>query len=604
MAEVRDGLISEYLDAPLLRERGDRLLFDHLYRLAVAYFELGDYERLSGVYRAASGALQFLREEQPRQVQWKLIQLMEMAMRGQFFDPVREGNQMLLEGAVEMVDMLGRECQLEPEVTQEVTRILRLKLLTEARVQVQRNKRLQTDLVDPWYSLDLKPHILRFIDSVPQSSQTSSYVQEKVESRVTPKNLDLVREMEAFEERSRGPESQLRGGSVLREHLGCKGALVGSTGEVEGLSSAGEFLHRGHIKEAFLSISDCREAALNTFEVLLLTDVPPLGLKLAQPAMGAAKSSPGPKRREDSSEPDGAAANNSVAPARVISVPPKQSSPAKGLAGPETPRRVPEGSREEKEKVVAARQATPPSPPQPPPLSALVLSDSEELLPMRMIVQSKRSDPSTAEAACDDAHQMSTTDFIPSTYEEIPPTAPARDVAHPGSTPPILAIIGRKRRSDSPRGRVEEAAATPRLVEDGEVPGPSKPRAAKISPAKATCDNWAKGHGHVARNHVERTGRFPGDGFSSAEIRGQPLLMIKDEWSDEEDLFGPSKVAGRQSKFGSSAKKKKMWTETETQCLKEGVVKFGVGNWSKIKRHYSLSRTTVQLKDRWRNISK
>ncbi|XP_078449931.1 uncharacterized protein LOC144931765 isoform X3 [Lampetra fluviatilis] len=560
MAEVRDGLISEYLDAPLLRERGDRLLFDHLYRLAVAYFELGDYERLSGVYRAASGALQFLREEQPRQVQWKLIQLMEMVMRGQFFDPVREGNQMLLEGAVEMVDMLGRECQLEPEVTQEVTRILRLKLLTEARVQVQRNKRLQTDLVDPWYSLDLKPHILRFIDSVPQSSQTSSYVQ------------------------------------LLKESLAQETPPADKT-------NGGEFLHRGHIKEAFLSISDCREAALNTFEVLLLTDVPPLGLKLAQPAMGAAKSSPGPKRREDSSEPDGAAANNSVAPARVISVPPKQSSPAKGLAGPETPRRVPEGSREEKEKVVAARQATPPSPPQPPPLSALVLSDSEELLPMRMIVQSKRSDPSTAEAACDDAHQMSTTDFIPSTYEEIPPTAPARDVAHPGSTPPILAIIGRKRRSDSPRGRVEEAAATPRLVEDGEVPGPSKPRAAKISPAKATCDNWAKGHGHVARNHVERTGRFPGDGFSSAEIRGQPLLMIKDEWSDEEDLFGPSKVAGRQSKFGSSAKKK-MWTETETQCLKEGVVKFGVGNWSKIKRHYSLSRTTVQLKDRWRNISK
>ncbi|XP_078449929.1 uncharacterized protein LOC144717959 isoform X2 [Lampetra planeri] len=513
MAEVRDGLISEYLDAPLLRERGDRLLFDHLYRLAVAYFELGDYERLSGVYRAASGALQFLREEQPRQVQWKLIQLMEMVMRGQFFDPVREGNQMLLEGAVEMVDMLGRECQLEPEVTQEVTRILRLKLLTEARVQVQRNKRLQTDLVDPWYSLDLKPHILRFIDSVPQSSQTSSYVQ------------------------------------LLKESLAQETPPADKT-------NGGEFLHRGHIKEAFLSISDCREAALNTFEVLLLTDVPPLGLKLAQPAMGAAKSSPGPKRREDSSEPDGAAANNSVAPARVISVPPKQSSPAKGLAGPETPRRVPEGSREEKEKVVAARQATPPSPPQPPPLSALVLSDSEELLPMRMIVQSKRSDPSTAEAACDDAHQMSTTDFIPSTYEEIPPTAPARDVAHPGSTPPILAIIGRKRRSDSPRGRVEEAAATPRLVEDGEVPGPSKPRAAKISPAKATCDNWAKGHGHVARNHVERTGRFPGDGFSSAEIRGQPLLMIKDEWSDEEDLFGPSKVAGRQSKFGSSAKKK------------------------------------------------
>ncbi|XP_032808953.1 uncharacterized protein LOC116941715 isoform X2 [Petromyzon marinus] len=559
MAEVRDGLVSEYLSAPLLRERGDRLLFDHLYRLAAAYFELGDYERLSGVYRAASGALQFLREEQPRQVQWKLIQLMEMVMRGQFFDPVREGNQMLLEGAVEMVDMLGRECQLEPEVTQEVTRILRLKLLTEARVQVQRNEQLQTDLVDPWYSLDLKPHILRFIDSVPQSSQASSYVQ------------------------------------LLKESLPQETPPANKT-------NGGKFLHKDHIKEAFLSIADCREDAFNTFEVLLLTDVPPLSLKLALPAMGAAESSPGSERREDSSVPEGAAANNSVAPARVISVPQKQLSPAKRLMGPETPRHVPEDSREEKEKVVAPLQATPPSPPRPPPLSPLLLSDSEELLPMR-IVQSKRSDQSTAEAACDDAHQMSTTDFIPSTYEEIPPTAPAKDVAGPGSTPPILAIIGRKRtRSDSPRV-VEEAAATPRLVEDGEVAGPSKPRAATISPAKATCGKWDKGHGHPTRNHVERNGRFPGDGFSSAEIRRLSPLMIKDEWSDEEDLFGPSKVAGRQSKFGSSARKK-MWTETETQCLKEGVARFGVGNWSKIKRHYSLSRTAVQLKDRWRNISK
>ena len=54
-------------------------------------------------------------------------------------------------------------------------------------------------------------------------------------------------------------------------------------------------------------------------------------------------------------------------------------------------------------------------------------------------------------------------------------------------------------------------------------------------------------------------------------------------------------------------RKRKMFTEEEDRAIKLGVERFGVGKWVEIKDHYSMSlgdRTSVQIKDRWRNLSK
>lgn len=50
---------------------------------------------------------------------------------------------------------------------------------------------------------------------------------------------------------------------------------------------------------------------------------------------------------------------------------------------------------------------------------------------------------------------------------------------------------------------------------------------------------------------------------------------------------------------------KKFWSAEETRWLEEGVELYGMGNWAKILRKYNFAgRTSVNLKDKWRNLQK
>ena len=49
---------------------------------------------------------------------------------------------------------------------------------------------------------------------------------------------------------------------------------------------------------------------------------------------------------------------------------------------------------------------------------------------------------------------------------------------------------------------------------------------------------------------------------------------------------------------------RKPWSRDETVEFYKAVQKFGEGNWSNIKSHIKTVRTNVQLKDRWRNMTK
>ncbi|KAF3832446.1 hypothetical protein F7725_026111 [Dissostichus mawsoni] len=80
----------------------------------------------------------------------------------------------------------------------------------------------------------------------------------------------------------------------------------------------------------------------------------------------------------------------------------------------------------------------------------------------------------------------------------------------------------------------------------------------------------------------------------------------RDTWSDEETYFSAKKNTGSKNQSVNetlSSHRKTKWTEDETQRLIDGVKRFGEGNWSKIKSHFSFrERTNVNLKDRWRTM--
>ena len=66
--------------------------------------------------------------------------------------------------------------------------------------------------------------------------------------------------------------------------------------------------------------------------------------------------------------------------------------------------------------------------------------------------------------------------------------------------------------------------------------------------------------------------------------------------SQEQSLKSPT---------SGSPRKRKAWSIFEANAVKAGVVKFGSGNWTRIKAEYEEileDRTTVMIKDKWRTM--
>ncbi|XP_048726621.2 telomeric repeat-binding factor 2 isoform X1 [Caretta caretta] len=80
----------------------------------------------------------------------------------------------------------------------------------------------------------------------------------------------------------------------------------------------------------------------------------------------------------------------------------------------------------------------------------------------------------------------------------------------------------------------------------------------------------------------------------------------KDTWSEEDELFLDKRSPGRNSHSSSIlGSKKQRWTVQESEWIREGVKKFGEGNWKIICKKFPFeNRTSVMIKDRWRTMKK
>ncbi|KAJ7999393.1 hypothetical protein DPEC_G00193940 [Dallia pectoralis] len=79
----------------------------------------------------------------------------------------------------------------------------------------------------------------------------------------------------------------------------------------------------------------------------------------------------------------------------------------------------------------------------------------------------------------------------------------------------------------------------------------------------------------------------------------------RDQWSDEEDLFEAPQKEGSGNTTVSIPGTRRMWTAEESDWVKEGVKRYGEGNWGKIKSSFPFDgRTSVNIKDRWRTMKK
>ncbi|XP_021076006.1 telomeric repeat-binding factor 2 isoform X2 [Mus pahari] len=79
-------------------------------------------------------------------------------------------------------------------------------------------------------------------------------------------------------------------------------------------------------------------------------------------------------------------------------------------------------------------------------------------------------------------------------------------------------------------------------------------------------------------------------------------LEEKEVWEEEDQLF---EVQAPGEDKSSNLTRKQKWTIEESEWVKDGVRKYGEGNWAAISKSYPfVNRTAVMIKDRWRTMKK
>lgn len=134
----------------------------------------------------------------------------------------------------------------------------------------------------------------------------------------------------------------------------------------------------------------------------------------------------------------------------------------------------------------------------------------------------------------------------------------------------------------------------------------SKPFVSHKEPFKGACIQVPFGQ-PVHKGHLKKK-VHESEGCEDSKLLGSNIDSDMESFSTEsqDDVSEDDYSAGAKTQKGKSRRKHHMyWSLSEVSKLVEGVSVYGVGRWTEIKRllfHSSANRTSVDLKDKWRNL--